>query len=72
MRLWPILLLARWAGLRRGEACALRWSEIYLAEGYLEVRGHEGGAQASPRARMVGPVDRDAASGHQVKLAAGR
>ena len=43
MRLWPILLLARWAGLRRGEACALRWSEIFLAEGYLEVFGHEGG-----------------------------
>ena len=24
--LWPMLLLTRWAGLRRGEACTLRWS----------------------------------------------
>ncbi len=41
--LWPMLLLTRWAGLRRGEAAALRWSEVDLDKGCADVVGHEGG-----------------------------
>jgi integrase len=42
-RIWPVILLTRWAGMRRGEACLVRWGEINLAEGYADVVGHEGG-----------------------------
>ncbi len=41
--LWPVLLLTRWAGLRRGEACTVRWSEVNLDQGYLDVTGHQWG-----------------------------
>jgi len=40
---WPVLLLTRWAGMRRGEACTVRWSEIDLRLGRADVMGHEGG-----------------------------
>jgi len=33
--LWPVLAVA---GLRVGEALALRWSRVHLAEGYLDIR----------------------------------
>jgi integrase len=32
------LILAAWAGLRRGEVCALRWENVNLDEGWLLVR----------------------------------
>lgn len=53
-RLWPILLLTRWAGLRRGEACTVRWDEINWTEGYLDVSGHEGGRK-HPRRVWLAP-----------------
>jgi len=42
-RLWLVILLTRWAGMRRGEACTLRWSEIDLDACRADVVGHEGG-----------------------------
>jgi integrase len=51
--LWPILLLTRWAGLRRGEACALRWDEIDLERGFLSVVGHEGGRKHPRRVPLA-------------------
>lgn len=41
--LWPVLLLTRWAGMRRGEACTLRWSEVDLDRGFADIVGHEYG-----------------------------
>ncbi len=52
--LWPILLLTRWAGMRRGEACTLRWSEVNLEAGYADVVGHEGGRK-HPRRVWLAP-----------------
>ena len=52
--LWPVILLARWAGLRRGEACTLRWSEVNLEEGYVDVVGHEWGRK-HPRRVWLAP-----------------
>lgn len=51
--LWPILLLTRWVGLRRGEACTVRWSEVNLDEGYLDVTGHEWGRKHPRRVRLA-------------------
>jgi integrase len=53
-RLWPVVLLARWAGMRRGEACRLRWSEVDLDEGYADIVGHEGGRK-HPRRVWLAP-----------------
>ena len=54
VRLWPIILLTRWAGLRRGEACVLKWKEIFLEGGHLDVIGHEGGRK-HPRRVWIAP-----------------
>jgi len=51
---WPVLLLTRWAGMRRGEACAIRWSEIDLQQGCADVMGHEGGRK-HPRRVWLAP-----------------
>lgn len=40
---WPAVLLARWAGLRRGEACSARWCDVDVAGGAVELPGLEGG-----------------------------
>jgi integrase len=48
-RLWPIILLTRWAGMRRGEACLVRWSEIDLDKGFADVVGHEGARKHARR-----------------------
>jgi len=53
-RLWPVILLTRWAGMRRGEACLLRWSEIDLEAGFADVVGHEGGRK-HPRRVWLAP-----------------
>jgi len=53
-RLWPVLLLTRWAGMRRGEACRLRWGEVNLDEGYADIVGHEGGRK-HPRRVWLAP-----------------
>jgi len=50
---WPVLLLTRWAGMRRGEACSLLWSEISLDEGYADVVGHEGGRKHPRRVGLA-------------------
>jgi integrase len=47
-RLWPVILLTRWAGMRRGEACLIRWNEIDLDAFRADVVGHEG-ARKHPR-----------------------
>jgi len=52
--LWPVLMLTRWAGLRRGEACALLWREADLKRGYLDVTGHEWGRK-HPRRVWLAP-----------------
>lgn len=52
--LWPVILLTRWVGLRRGEACTLRWNEVHLDEGYLDVTGHEWGRK-HPRRVWLAP-----------------
>ena len=52
--LWPVLMLTRWAGLRRGEACTVRWSEVELDKGYLDVTGHEWGRK-HPRRVWLAP-----------------
>jgi integrase len=36
-RLAPLLMLAALTGMRRGELCALRWSDLDLEEGQIEV-----------------------------------
>jgi integrase len=36
-RLAPLLMLAALTGMRRGEVCALRWSDLDLGEGQIEV-----------------------------------
>jgi len=51
--IWPVLLLARWAGLRRGEACTVRWNEIDLDKGYLNVTGHEWGRKHPRRVTLA-------------------
>jgi len=51
---WPVLLLTRWAGMRRGEACTVRWSEIHLRLGCADVMGHEGGRK-HPRRVWLAP-----------------
>lgn len=53
-RLWPLILLCRWAGLRRGEACALYWCDVDLKKGCLDVVGHEGGRK-HPRTVWLHP-----------------
>ena len=53
-RLWPVLMLARWAGLRRGEACLLRWDEINFKGCYVNIVGNEG-ARKHPRKVWVAP-----------------
>jgi integrase len=53
-KLWPVLLLTRWGGLRRGEACSVKWSEVNLEEGYADVVGHEGGRK-HPRRVYLAP-----------------
>lgn len=35
----PVIMLAAWFGLRRGEICGLRWSSINLAEKTLSING---------------------------------
>lgn len=40
---WPAVLLARWAGLRRGEACSARWCDVDVVGGAVELPGREGG-----------------------------
>ncbi len=40
---WPAVLLARWGGLRRGEACSARWCDVDVAGGAVELPGREGG-----------------------------
>lgn len=52
--LWPVILLTRWAGLRRGEACTLLWSEVDLDRGCLDVTGHEWGRK-HPRRVWLAP-----------------
>jgi len=52
--LWPVILLTRWAGMRRGEACTLRWSELDLEQGYADVVGHELGRK-HPRRVWLAP-----------------
>ncbi len=52
--LWPVILLTRWAGMRRGEACTVRWSEIDLEKGSVEIVGHEGGRK-HPRTVGLAP-----------------
>ena len=42
-RLWLVILLTRWEGMRRGEACTLRWDEIDFDACRADVVGHEGG-----------------------------
>jgi integrase len=54
IRLWPVILLTRWAGMRRGEACRLRWSEVNLEEGFADIVGHEGGRK-HPRRVWLAP-----------------
>lgn len=51
---WPVVLLARWAGLRRGEACVARWCDVDLAQGAVDVPGHEGGRK-HPRVVWLSP-----------------
>jgi integrase len=51
--LWPMILLARWAGMRRGEICTLRWSEVNLTEGYADVVGHELGRKHPRRVGLA-------------------
>jgi len=51
---WPVLLLTRWAGMRRGEACTVRWSDIDLEEGYADVVGYDGGRK-HPRRVWLAP-----------------
>jgi integrase len=51
--LWPLILLAQWAGMRRGEICTLRWSEIDLVKGYADVVGHELGRKHPRRVWLV-------------------
>lgn len=43
-----------WSGLRGGEACTVRWSEINLDKGYLDVTGHEWGRK-HPRRVWLAP-----------------
>ena len=40
---WPAVLLARWSGLRRGEACTARGCDVDVAGGAVELPGREGG-----------------------------
>jgi len=48
-RIWPILMLTRWAGMRRGEVCALHWGDVNLAQGYADVVGRDGGRKHARR-----------------------
>lgn len=52
--IWPVILLARWAGLRRGEACTARWCDLDLVDGSVELVGLEGGRK-HPRVVWLAP-----------------
>ncbi|CAM3739741.1 tyrosine-type recombinase/integrase [Smaragdicoccus niigatensis] len=64
-RLYPLLYVAGIHGLRRGELCGLRWSDVNLEDGYLKVNQQ---AVQVGREIVVGPPKTDAGAGRIVDL----